>query len=78
LSGINLEPRASKAPFTKINVVVCKPNAIAWCTKKSPGPIVKNNEFVSLLIASNQPGNQMPWLATLAVLADVDNQKSKP
>jgi hypothetical protein len=29
LSGINLEPRASKAPLTQINVVVCKPRAIA-------------------------------------------------
>jgi hypothetical protein len=29
LSGINFDPRASKAPFTRINVVVCKPKAIA-------------------------------------------------
>ena len=29
LSGINFDPRASNAPFTKIKVVVCKPKAIA-------------------------------------------------
>ena len=27
--GINFDPRASKAPLTKIKVVVCNPKAIA-------------------------------------------------
>ncbi|KAG6551874.1 hypothetical protein Mapa_006488 [Marchantia paleacea] len=27
---------------------ICKPKAIAWCTKKCPGPIVKKSELLSL------------------------------
>jgi hypothetical protein len=64
--------------LTKINVVVCKPNAIAWCTKKSPGPIVKNNELPLLLIASAQPGNQTFVPATVAGLFADESSTSKP
>ena len=27
---------------------MCRPRAIAWCTKKSPGPIVKNSDFLQI------------------------------
>ena len=57
---------------------MCKPSAIAWCTRKSPGPIVKNSEFLPLLIASIHPGNQILLLATLAALVDDDSNTSKP
>ena len=57
---------------------MCNPNAIAWCTKKSPGPTVKNNEFLLLLIASNQFGNQSCSLAEIAALLCEDNKVSNP
>ena len=57
---------------------MCSPKAIAWCTKKSPGPIGKNSEFLPLLIASIQPGSQILLLATLAALVEEDNSTSKP
>ena len=47
-----------------------RPNAIAWWTKKSPGPIVKNKEFLPLLIASIHPGSHTLLLATLAALVE--------
>jgi hypothetical protein len=43
---------------------------MAWCTKKSPGPIVRNSELVLLLMASNQPGNQILALARVATLLE--------
>ena len=57
---------------------MCNPNAIAWCTKKSPGPIVKNSEFLLSLIALIQPGNQTLVPATVAGLSCEDNNTSKP
>jgi len=57
---------------------VCKANAIAWCTRKSPGPIGKNSEFFPSLIALNQPGNQILLLAFEAKLPVEDNKTSNP
>jgi len=57
---------------------VCRPRAIAWCTKKSPGPIVKNSEFLPLLIASIHPGSQILLLATLAALVEDESRTSNP
>jgi hypothetical protein len=48
----------SKAPLTGINVVVCKPRAIAWWTKNKVSlqdQLYKNSEFLFSLIAFNQP-----------------------
>ena len=47
---------------------------MAWCTKKSPGPIFKNKSFFVSLTAFNQPGNQI-WLpATVAGFVLDDNK----
>jgi len=64
--------------LTKINVVVCNPNAIAWCTRKSPGPIVKNREFLLLLIASSHPGSQILLPALTAILSELDRSILNP
>ena len=74
---MSLDPRASNAPLTKIKVVVCRPKAIAWCTKKSPGPTVRNKELSLELIPANQPGSQAaPVLA--GMLEALDSNTSKP
>ena len=57
---------------------MCNANAIAWCTKKSAGPIVKNSEFLPLLMASVQPGNHTWLLAIVAGLSLDDNNTLKP
>jgi hypothetical protein len=57
LSGINFDPRASKAPFTRINVVVCN-------LKQSHDELRSHqDQFLGIIfyhyVASNQPGNQI-------------------
>lgn len=53
LFGINLELWVFNVSLIKIKVVVCKFRVMVWWIKKFLGLMVKNREFVLLLIVFN-------------------------
>lgn len=53
LFGINLELWVFNVFLIKIKVVVCKFRVMVWWIKKFLGLMVKNREFVLLLIVFN-------------------------